>query len=125
MGMLRHRDGTLECPIPLFKQTNEKIDANGNTINLFTPHLIRGVYDRINNVFVSNPNYTPIYNPNGLQYADEQVQNLYSLNALNWVSYAEHRRKLSFEELDKIDSQSKTFDEHLKAYLMAKIIIII
>ena len=111
-----HRDGTVDCPIPIFKQTDEKIYNDSKTVTILTPHLIRGVYDGQNNTFISNPNYTPIYNPNGLQYADEQIDYFYSANALKWVQYAQDRRKFSYDQLKKIDDQRKTYDAHMQAY---------
>lgn len=115
MGDILHRDGTIDCPIPLLKSTGQKT-YEGRGIYYFTNHLVQGVYNRTTDSFITNPNFCPVFNPNGFVYSDEQINNFWSLNQIQWVKYAKSRKQFSYEKLYEIDTKRKTFDEYMKSY---------
>lgn len=115
MGRVLHRDYTIDCPVPLFQATGEK-DDYGRDIYYFTPHLIQGVYNKITDMFITNPNFSPVFDPSGLVYSTEQINNFWSINQVQWVKYAKSRNKLSYQELYHMDKNQETFKEYVESY---------
>lgn len=108
-----HRDGKMDPAVPLFREYSEEgWDWN----SLFTPKLIQGVYCRDINKSFTNPNFSPVFDPSGYQYSDEQLDCFWSFNSSDWVNFANTRRNSSFEQLYTGDKTSKTWDSLISYY---------
>ena len=108
-----HRDGKMDPAVPLFREYSEEgWDWN----SLFTPKLIQGVYCRDINKSFTNPNFSPVFDPSGCQYSDEQLDCFWSSNSSDWVNFANARRNSSFEQLYTRDKTSKTWDSLISHY---------
>ena len=108
MGLVLHHDGHMDPPIPFFKDEDE--------YTVFTPHLIQGCYNKTTGLFITNPNYSPIFDPNGLNFSDEQVNNFFALNKIKTVQFSNNRKKLSSEELRKFDIENNTWRKIMSDY---------
>ncbi len=118
MGLVLHRDGTIDFPVPLLKKTDEipRYGIGNGYVYRLTPHLIQGVYNKTTDMFVTNPNFSPVFDPNGLEYSDEQIKNFWSICQINWVKYAESRHKYSYEQLYNDDLKRNNFSEYMNDY---------
>jgi len=114
MAQVVHRDGRVDTPLPFWKDSGNR-DVHGRKTAVFTPHLIQGVYNE-NIGFVTNTNYSPIFNPNGLQYSDEQIAHFGAQGWAEWSDYAMTRNKASFDTLLKHDENRGTFDKAIEEY---------
>ena len=110
MGLVLHRDGHIDPPIPFFKDEED--------YTVFTPHLIQGCYNKTTGLFVTNPNFSPIFDPTGLKFSDEQLNIFWSLNRFSTIKFAEGRKKLSSNELRKFDIENNTWKTIMKNYGM-------
>lgn len=118
MGWMIHRDDSIEPPIPIWITTNDKKTAYGD-LKILTPHLIAGVYSSERKQVMPNSNYNPKYNPSGMLFAEEQIENmLLSGNVLyhKWMNFARARNDFGFDELRKKDIASNIWDEYMKRY---------
>lgn len=108
-----HRDGKMDPAVPMFREYSEEgWDWN----SLFTPKLIQGVYCRDINKSFTNPNFSPVFDPSGCQYSDEQLNNFWSSNSIDWANFAKVRRNSSFEQLYASDKSNKTWDSIVSHY---------
>lgn len=102
-------------PIPVFKQEGSR-DNYGRKIIRFTPHLIQGFYSQEKNTFITNPNFSPIFDPSGLVYSNEQVNNFEALGASSYQEEAYHRTKMSYQQLKLYDQKTGIFQQAMKKY---------
>lgn len=107
---------SMDFPMPLWTPTDEK-SYYGNTISMFCPHLIQGLYN-VGKGFITNPNYCPIYNPNGMQYDERQITELKNNGKFDWAKFASERSQNSVtpEYLRAYDESQKTFDTLIQNY---------
>lgn len=104
-----HRDGKIDPPVPFIKQNDD------DTVVLISS-IIQGVYCRDINKSYTNPNFSPVFNPTGLKYSDEQLQNLWGLNLNNWIQFAKSRENASYDELSVIDSKANNWERVIQYY---------
>ena len=104
-----HRTGQISTPIPLWKD-------NGDGTMYFTPHLIQGIYCKNIGKGITNTNFTPVCNPTGLKYSDEQINNMWALGQIEWVNYANKRKELTYSQLSRFDKERKTWDNIVEDY---------
>jgi hypothetical protein len=104
-----HRDGKIDPPVPFLKQNEDE------TLSIISP-LIQGVYCRDINKSFTNPNFSPVFDPTGLKYSDEQIQNLWGLNLSSWINFAKGRANSSFDELSTIDKNAHNWDRVVQFY---------
>ena len=108
-----HRDGKIDPSIPLFREYQE-VGTEYNA--LFTARLIQGVYCRDINMSFTNPNFSPVFDPSGCQFSDEQIMAFDGLGKANWREFARARRNLDFKEIYYGDKSEHTWDEVIKYY---------
>lgn len=104
-----HRDGSVDIPMPLWKN----IDAGKSVL---TPHLIQGVYNRHIDRGISNPNFSPLYNPNGMAYSIEQFYSFSSYNRTDLMAEYKQRQFTSFSQQYANDNASGTFNQVIRYY---------
>lgn len=107
-GTVIHRDG-FYVPVPLLKKDT-------GYVTVFTPHLISKVYNKTIDSFISNPNFSPVFDPSGNIYTDEQITAFYGLNQLVWANFARQRKEYNAHELFTMDKANHTFDNLVKGY---------
>lgn len=107
---------TMDFPIPLWKPTSEK-DYYGRKISIFCPHLIQGVYN-VEKGFITNPNYCPVYNPNGMQYDERQITELKNNGRFEWAKFCSERSKdnITPDYLKEFDEEKNTFNALMESY---------
>lgn len=118
MGWMIHRDNSIEVPIPLWIPTDKISDVNC-PVSIFCPHLICGVYRNDTQQVMPNPNYNPKYNPNGMQFAKEQEENMLLTSHPDyqqWLNFSRMRNGMKFEELKLKDEKSGFWIPHLERY---------
>jgi len=118
MGWMVHRDGSIEPPIPMWIPTGE-LDYNGRKTSILTPHLIAGVYSLERNQVMPNPNYNPKYDPTGMQYANEQIENMqlaYDNKYSEWLKFARARKQFDFAELTRRDNDTNFWEAYMEQY---------
>lgn len=108
MSRVIHRDGNIDPTIPLWRSL-EGYDSEFLTV--FTPKLVQGVYCRDINKSFTNPNFNPVFDPSGSQFADEQITNLESLNLYSLANSLKERRKIPFQNLYMKDKNSNMWDK--------------
>ena len=109
-----HKDNTVDIPVPLFSK-GQWDGENKFKCDVFTPHLVQGAYSAKNGS-ITNPNYSPIYDANGMRYSNEQYQQVRSFagaskqvnNLINLMEKREKAEKdgVSFDEIWKRDMKS-------------------
>lgn len=104
-----HRGGKIDPPVPFLKQNDDA------TISIISS-VIQGVYCRDLNKSFTNPNFSPVFDPTGLKYSDEQIQNLWSLNLIDWIKFAKGRQNSSYKELCAIDQKYHNWDKVIQFY---------
>lgn len=104
-----HRDGSVDIPMPLWKNI-----GNGNSV--LTPHLIQGVYNRHIDRGISNPNFCPLYNPNGMAYSMEQFYSFSGYDRTDLMSEYKQRQLTSFAQQYASDSSRGTFNQAIRYY---------
>ena len=116
MAEIMHRDGKIERPVPLFKKTGDRKGAYESQRTVFTPHLIQGCYNRTTDSFINNPNFSPIFDANGLQFSDEQKDSFRGLNKYDWYDFAKKREQLSFQDMYRVDKNNGFIDKTMQKY---------
>lgn len=111
-----HSDGRIDRPVPLFKKISDRKSAYESAITVFTPHLIQGCYNRTTDSFINNPNFSPIFDANGLQFSDEQKNSFRSLNKYDWYDFAKKRELLSFQDMYAFDKNNGFIDKTIQKY---------
>lgn len=117
MGWMIHRDNSIEPPIPIWIPTNNRSEIG--KVSILTPHLIAGVYSAERDQIMPNPNYDPKYNPTGMQYSNEQIENMLLSQHSDygkWMMIARARNDFSFQELVDKDTKSNFWSEYLTHY---------
>lgn len=104
-----HRDGSFDVPMPLWKNIGD-----GNSV--LTPHLIQGVYNKNINQGITNPNYCPLYNPNGMAYSWEQFNVFASYDRTDLMNEYKQRQLTSFSQQYASDNARGTFDQVVRYY---------
>ena len=111
----RMNDGRLkQFPLPIWKKV-DKTEEHDEAV-ILPPELIYGVYNAQNNSFDVNPNYSPVYDPSGLQFDDSQIKYFKDNKIDEWATFAEDRKKESFYDLKKVDERSHAWDQALSVY---------
>ena len=82
----------------------------------FTPKLIQGVYCRDIGTSFTNPNFNPIYNPNGAQYFGDQLNNLKSSGDPNQEKVLRDRQNYSFNTLEELDRKTGAYNNIYNYY---------
>lgn len=108
-----HRDGKIDPPVPFFREYTEK-DWDWNA--LLSPKLVQGVYCRDINKSFENPNFCPIFYPDGCQFSNEQIQSFESVNAYDWREFALSRRNYSFQQLYTNDKRKNIWNKIVNYY---------
>ena len=109
MTAIVHRDGKVNPPVPVWK-------SNDDGTTSFTPQLIQGIYCKRVNKSFSNPNFSPVYDPTGLKYSDEQINYMWSGQLENWVSFAKSRTNLDYQTLCRTDNQNQNWTRLIQHY---------
>lgn len=109
MSQRLHRNGQIDPPVPVWK-------SNDDGTTTFTPHLVQGVYNKTTDLFITNPNFSLVFDPSGLKYSEEQINNLWSLNQLEWINFAKERENLTFNQLFQSDRNKETWNNIIHEY---------
>lgn len=109
LSCMPHRDGSVDIPMPLWKNT-------GNGSSVFCPHLIQGVYNKNINQGITNTNFCPIYNPNGMAYSWEQFNVFASYDRTDLMSEYKQRQLTSFVQQYASDNARGTFNQVVRYY---------
>ncbi len=104
-----HKDGSIDIPMPLWKNT-----GNGNSV--LTPHLIQGVYNKHINLGITNPNYCPLYDPNGMAYSWEQFNIFASYDRTDLMCEYKQRQLTTFSQQYTTDIANGTFNKVMQYY---------
>lgn len=107
MGRERHRDGTVDISIPMFREYYEEGGWKWNA--LFTPKLIQGVYCRDINQSFTNPNFCPVFFPNGCQFSQEQIDTFAGFDQMDLRKDALDRQTISFQQLYEDDKKNNVW----------------
>ena len=91
-----------------------KILANGNSV--FCPHLIQGVYNKNINQGITNTNFYPIYNPNGMAYSWEQFNVFAGYDRTDLMNEYKQRQLTSFAQQYASDNARGTFNQVVRYY---------
>ena len=113
LGKSKEENGSY-LPVPLLKIDWE--DENNKNIK-FINYLIEGIYNKDDDTFTKNPNFSLVFNPEGLVFANDQINNFRDLNKNTWVSYANERAKFTYEQLVKADEATKTWNIVVDKYM--------
>lgn len=123
LGYIKHRDYEEFPPIPLFREYNDGYKLNNiKPFNaVFTPKLIQGVYCKEIDKAFTNPNFNPIFYPNGCQFSEEQIEAMYAFAAAyyfanQYVDYAKKRSKIPLQQLYEHDKINGTWNEIMSNY---------
>ena len=103
-----------QIPLPIWKHLSNS--GEHEEISQLSPELIYGVYLSDNDSFISNPNYSPVHNPTGLQFDNQQIDYLLNNDAMNMYNFAVNRKDKSFEELMQIDNVNHNWDNAITQY---------
>ena len=103
-----------QIPLPIWKHLSNSSE-NGK-ISQLIPELIYGVYLSDNDSFIPNPNYSPVHNPTGLQFDNQQIEYLLNNDAMSMYNFAVNRKDKSFEELMQIDNVNHNWDNAITQY---------
>ena len=109
LSCMPHRDGSVDIPMPLWKNT-------GNGSSVFCPHLIQGVYNKNINQGITNTNFCPIYNPNGMAYSWEQFNVFAGYDRTDLMSEYKQRQLTSFVQQYASDNARGTFNQVVRYY---------
>ena len=103
-----------QIPLPIWKRLSSF--GERGEISQLSPELIHGVYLTNNDSFIPNPNYSPVHNPTGLQFDNQQIEYLLNNGVMNMYQFAVDRKNISFEELSKKDNIAHNWDNSLAQY---------
>lgn len=109
-----HRNGKVEPFVPVL--ISEK-----NKTSRIVPELIYGVYDNNNSTYIDNANYNPLYEFNGLSFANVQLRKMYKYGCFRLYMDAMHRNNFSYEVLKVSDEEIDKWDRVKKHYSVSKI----
>lgn len=103
-----------QIPLPIWKPLSN-FGEHGE-ISQLSPELVYDVYFADNDSFIPNPNYSPVHNPTGLQFDNQQIEYLLSNAAMKMYNFAVDRKGKSLEELIQIDNIDHNWDNALVQY---------
>ncbi len=103
-----------QIPLPIWKPLSNS--GEHGEISQLSPELIYGVYFTDNDSFIPNPNYSPVHNPTGLQFDNQQIEYLLNDGAMEMYNFAVDRKEKSLEELTQIDDIAHNWDNALAQY---------
>ena len=118
MGWI-HRNGKLEPFVPLLLSKYGNSCEDGVTI--MNSSLVEGVFNKNTLEYISNNNYNPLYNPDGMKYADIQLSNMYKFGCLDLYSSGIRRDSFSYDKLKELDEERNRWDRVIKHYSVSKI----
>ena len=83
----QHRNGNWDVPIPIFYEQKEtdKYGREG-VYPILIPNLIQGCYNKEKG-FITNENYSPVFDPSGLKFAYEQLQPMRNAGYSKYYEY--------------------------------------
>lgn len=111
----RTSNGKLQqIPLPIWKPLSSS--GKHGEISQLSPELVYGVYLAENDSFILNPNFSPVHNPTGLQFDNQQVEYLLNNGVMNMYDFAVDRKDKSFEELSQKDNVAHNWDNVLAQY---------
>ena len=111
----RTTNGQLQqIPLPIWKHLSSSGDHGD--ISQLSPELVYGVYFAENDSFMQNPNYSPVHNPTGLQFDNQQIEFLLNNCVMGMYNFAVGRKDKSFEELTQADDIAHNWDNALSQY---------
>jgi len=111
----RTSNGQLQqIPLPIWKHISNS--GEHGEISQLSPELIYGVYLSDNESFLQNPNYSPVHDPSGLQFDNQQIQFLLNEGIEGWYNFALNRNQKSFEELHQKDIANQTWGNAIQQY---------
>lgn len=103
-----------QIPLPIWKPLS--LQGEHGDISQLSPELVYGVYLMENEAFFNNPNYSPVYNPTGLQFDNAQIDYLLNNGAISMYNFGINRKDKTFEELTQMDNIAHNWDNALAQY---------
>lgn len=103
-----------QIPLPIWKPLST-FGEHGEIAQL-SPELIYGVYLAENDAFIANPNYSPVHNPTGLQFDNQQIEYLLNNGIEGMYNFAVDRKNKSFGELTQIDNNANNWENAIQQY---------
>ena len=110
-----HRNGNWDVPIPIFyeqKGTDEY--GRQGVYPILIPNLIQGCYNRQKG-FITNENYSPVFDPSGLKFAYEQLQPMRNAGYPKYYEYMK-RNAGNMKELFYFDRDNDTWGPFVEYY---------
>lgn len=111
-----HRNGKMDVPIPIFyeKNMNNPYGVN-HDYPVLIPNLIQGCYSKKDG-FITNEDYCPVYDPSGLKYGYEQLEQIKNNDYTSWQNYNKRNIKGNFQTLYQFDKSSKVWEPFIQYY---------
>ena len=103
-----------QIPLPIWKKVSTS-GEKGDVCQL-SPELIYGVYLSQNDSFVHNSNYTPVHNPDGLQFDISQIDHLNNYADEKWIKFANDRNNYMYNELQQRDQEQQIWSNATMQY---------
>ena len=103
-----------QIPLPIWKPLSSS--GEHGEISQLSSELVYGVYLAENDSFIPNPNFSPVHNPTGLQFDNQQVEHLLNNGVMNMYNFAIDRKNKTFEELTRIDNVAHNWDNAMAQY---------
>lgn len=103
-----------QAPMPIWKHLSS-FGEHGDVSQL-SPELVYGVYFAENDSFIQNPNYSPVHNPNGLQFDVAQIGHLRIYASEDWIRFANSRNNYSYDQLLQSDDKTHMWDDYVRIY---------
>ncbi len=103
----------IQVPLPIWKRIET---SSENKVSILPPELIYGVYSKAEDKFKINPNWSPVFDPTGMQYDESQVKYFQDNGQVYWQMFADERRHRTFDELVKTDEKLHSWNYALEIY---------
>ena len=91
-------------------------DFYAGELNYIIPELVLGTFDTETNEYIENSKYNSLYNPNGLQFCDMQMEQMKNFDKNDASKYAQSRLLIPYEVLKLQDELSGVFNSTIKFY---------
>lgn len=105
----------LDKAFPIWRGTKQK-DWLGKRICYLDPRFIVGMYDTINDRFIANMGYNPVFDPSGLLLNSNKLYYSEEQPSKEYLELVELRRKLFDEDkLLEYDRSFNTFESRIRA----------
>jgi len=111
---IKNKNNEITPCMPFIKTTFDYVNGEKNYI---IPELILGIYNTENKEYLPNPNYNPHFDPNGLQFLEEQILNMKEAGISNVENYAKLRSHIPYNILYEQDLLDKTFETACSYYI--------